>query len=191
MRADFRTILVGYTLRLINIDTNNGLVLGAGNFRVHQLEAMVDGDPFSQFLNSCRDRIVPHCHLRKISPQKKKWARTHRTKPRAFEQAVNYTERVFRRQPARTGRFCASLWLNSQAALNFVFTASAMALPSAFLPASAVWAAFITRPMSLMEVAPVSAIVAATTASISSREAACGKYVSITAISACSLSTSS
>src|SRR6185503_15375623 len=75
MRADFRAILVGYTLRLINKDTNNGFVLGAGNFRVHQLEAMVDSDSFSQLLNPCRDRIVPHCHLRTFSPQNKKWAR--------------------------------------------------------------------------------------------------------------------
>jgi hypothetical protein len=72
MRADFRTILVGYTLRLVNKDTNNGFVLGAGNFRVHQLEAMVESDSFSQFLNPCRNRIVPHCHLRTFSPPKEK-----------------------------------------------------------------------------------------------------------------------
>src|ERR1043166_8616692 len=100
MRADFRTILVGYTLGLVNEDTNNGLVLGAGNFRVHQLEAMVESDSFSQFLNSSRNRIVPHCHLRTHPAQKKKWAGTHRTRPRAFEQAVNYTERVCTRHPA-------------------------------------------------------------------------------------------
>src|SRR5262249_49141861 len=99
MGADFRTVLVGYTLRLVNENANNRLVLRAGNFCVHQLEAMVDCYSFSQFLNPCCNRFVRHAApSERISPQKKKWARTHRTRTRAFEQAVNYTERVRVRQ---------------------------------------------------------------------------------------------
>ena len=75
MSAHFRAILMGYTVRLINEDTNNRLVLGAGYFGVNQLEAMVDCDSFSQFLNPCCNRFVSHCHPPKVSPQKKKWAR--------------------------------------------------------------------------------------------------------------------
>src|ERR1700752_54948 len=70
--ADFGTILVGYTLRLVNKYTDNRLVLGACNFRVHQLEAMVDCHLFSQFLNPCRNRIVSHATLRPHSRPKKK-----------------------------------------------------------------------------------------------------------------------
>jgi len=35
--------------------------------------------------------------------QKKKWARTHRTRPPRFEQAVNYTERKLGKQVAVFG----------------------------------------------------------------------------------------
>src|ERR1051325_7815314 len=42
MSAHFRAILVGYTVRLINEDTNNRLVLGAGYFGVNQVRAAVD-----------------------------------------------------------------------------------------------------------------------------------------------------
>ena len=45
--ADFRAILVGHTLRLVNEYTNNRLVLWAGNFGVNQLEAMIDCHSFS------------------------------------------------------------------------------------------------------------------------------------------------
>ena len=54
-------------------------------------------------------------------------------------------------------------------------TASLTACPSAFLPASFGITAFITLPMSFGEVAPVSAIAAATAASISSGVAAGGR----------------
>jgi hypothetical protein len=71
MSAHFRAILVGYTVRLINEDTNNRLVLGAGYFGVNQLEAMVDCDSFSQFLNPCCNRFVSHCHLRDLATKEK------------------------------------------------------------------------------------------------------------------------
>src|SRR5829696_3203352 len=45
--AYFRAILVGHTLRLVNEDTNNRFVLGAGYLGVNQLEAMVDCHSFS------------------------------------------------------------------------------------------------------------------------------------------------
>src|ERR1043166_6913267 len=103
MSAHFRAILVGYTVRLINEYENNWLVLGAGYFGVNQLEAMIDCHPFSQFLNSCCNRFVSHCHLRGSRPKRKSGRETHRTRPRAFEQAVNYTETKGFRQP-RTAR---------------------------------------------------------------------------------------
>ena len=54
---------------------------------------------------------------------------------------------------------------------SFAFTISLTVRPSAFLPASAACAAFITFPMSFIDAAPVSAIAALTTCSISSAEA--------------------
>src|SRR6185369_7947025 len=82
VNADFRTILVGHTLRLINEYTNNRLVLGAGNLCVNQLKAMVDCDSLSQFLNPLCNRFVSHCSiLRRFSPQKKKWARNPPDEP--------------------------------------------------------------------------------------------------------------
>ena len=47
MKADFGTIVVGHTLRLINKNAKDRLIVGAGNFNVHQLEAVVDCDSFS------------------------------------------------------------------------------------------------------------------------------------------------
>src|SRR5687767_132598 len=55
---------------------------------------------------------------------------------------------------------------------SLALTTSLTVLPSAFLPASAACAAFMTLPMSFIEEAPVSLIAAATAASISSRDAA-------------------
>src|SRR6185369_5149547 len=183
MRADFRAILVGYTLRLINKDTNNGFVLGAGNFRVHQLEAMVESDSFRQLLDACRNRIVPHCHLRTLSPPKEKvGANPPDETPCLRASGELYGKGLceatggrndFRHKKAQEARkpvevlrvfsslsaFCAFLWLNHPS-LNLIFTASATAFPSAFLPARAAWTAFMTRPMSFIEVAPVSAMAA-------------------------------
>ena len=72
VRAYFRAILVGDTLRLINEYTNNRLVLGAGYLGVHQLKAMVDCDSFSYFLNPLCNRLVSHCHLSKVLAPKEK-----------------------------------------------------------------------------------------------------------------------
>lgn len=47
MKADFGAIVVGNTLRLINKNANDRLVVGACNFNVHEFEAMVDCDSFS------------------------------------------------------------------------------------------------------------------------------------------------
>src|ERR1044072_6643934 len=44
--AHARAILVGHTLWRFNVYSNNALVLGAVNFGVYQLEAMVDCDSF-------------------------------------------------------------------------------------------------------------------------------------------------
>src|SRR5258705_918944 len=100
MNTDFRAVFVGNTLRLINENPNNRLVRGTCNLRVHQLEAVVDCHPFSDFLNPSRNRSV--CHslpLKGSAAQKKKWARTHRTRPCAFDQARNYTETAEPKQP--------------------------------------------------------------------------------------------
>src|SRR6266508_4100342 len=59
--------------------------------------------------------------------------------------------------------------------LSLAFTNSLTSRPSAFLPARLAWAAFITFPISFIEVAPVSASAASIACSIASREAACGK----------------
>src|SRR5215510_8999847 len=72
MSAHFRAIFMGYTVRLINEDTNNRLVLGAGYFGVNQLEAMVDCHPFSYLLNPCCNRFVTHCPYPKVLAPKKK-----------------------------------------------------------------------------------------------------------------------
>src|SRR6185295_7986468 len=91
----FRAILVGDTLRLINEYTNNRLVLGAGYLGVYQLKAMIDCDSFSYLLNPLSNRLVSHLSPSDGSrPKRKSGRETHRTRPRAFEQAANYTERA-------------------------------------------------------------------------------------------------
>src|SRR5437764_8659921 len=111
--------------------------------------------------------------------QKKKWARTHRTRPRAFEQAMNYTERATIKQPPKRRHKEAQKAQNQRRSFvllcgyefNFALTTSLTVRPSAFLPASAACAAFITLPMSFIEFAPVSVIAAITACSISSVDA--------------------
>ena len=58
---------------------------------------------------------------------------------------------------------------------NFARTFSLTRLPSAFLPASLAMAAFMALPISFAVLAPVSAMAAATAASISSSLAAAGR----------------
>src|SRR5215510_3457224 len=128
MSAHFRAILVGYTVRLINEYTNNRLVLRAGYFGVNQLEAVVDCYLFSQFLNPCYNRFVCHCHFRGSRPKRKSGRETHRTRPRAFEQAVNYTERPGFKQPRSRVVYRA---------LKLALTTSLTIRPSAFLLAKA------------------------------------------------------
>jgi len=45
---------VGHTVRFINENTNDRLVVGAGNLSVNKLEAMVDCYSFSDFMNPLR-----------------------------------------------------------------------------------------------------------------------------------------
>ena len=73
---------MGHTLRLINENTNNRLVLGAGYLGVNQLEAMVDchlvqlsPEPVAAI------EFVTHRHLPKASrPKRKSGRETHRTR---------------------------------------------------------------------------------------------------------------
>src|SRR5437867_301304 len=99
MKTHIRAIIVGYTLRLINENTHDRLVFRAGDLAMNQLEAMVDCDPFSDLLNPLRNRVFSHSYPQSSFAQKKKWARTHRTRPCAFEQAVDYTESICLKQP--------------------------------------------------------------------------------------------
>src|SRR6476619_6243027 len=85
MSAHVGAIFVGYTLRLVNKNTNYRLVVGAGDFDVYELETVVDCDLFSYLLNACCNRIISHrSRLCRYVAQKKKWARTHRTTPRCL-----------------------------------------------------------------------------------------------------------
>src|SRR5437660_2276476 len=118
--------------------------------------------------------------------QKKKWARTHRTRPPRFEQAENYTESKQHKQGAGMARiwrdFDASslVWRAGVGLLaaqppSFVFTISLTVRPSALRPASRACAAFITAPISRIEVAPVSSMASSIACSISPLAAACGR----------------
>ena len=78
------------------------------------------------------------------------------------------------RRKAGTLFFCAASAAHDVYA-SFAFTASLTFLPSTVLPASAAIVAFMTLPMSLALVAPVSAIAAATAAAISSSDAEAGR----------------
>src|SRR5262245_33489357 len=75
MKTHFRAIFVGYTLRFVNENPNNWLIIGSGNFGMNQLESVVDCYPFSQFLNSLRNRILTHCHPPARLPRKIKSGR--------------------------------------------------------------------------------------------------------------------
>src|ERR1044071_7251647 len=121
-----------------------------------------------------------------LAPKRKSGRETHRTRPRAFEQAVNYTERAGFKQPRTVGHKDAEntqIFISDSVCFvplcgyefSFAFTTSLTIRPSAFLPAKAACAAFITLPMSFMEFAPVSAMIAVTACSISSCDAACGR----------------
>src|ERR1044071_10162354 len=121
-----------------------------------------------------------------LAPKRKSGRETHVTRPLAFEQAVNYTERAGFKQPRTASHKEAQNTQNfiydfvcfvplCGYELSFAFTTSLTSFPSAFLPAKAACAAFMTLPMSFIESAPVSAITAATACSISSWEAAFGR----------------
>src|ERR1051325_8499731 len=101
-----------------------------------------------------------------LAPKRKSGRETHRTRPRAFEQAVNYTETTGFKQPRTRAVYKA---------LKRAFTISLTVRPSAFLPAKAAWAAFILLPLSRLELSPVSAMAALTACSISSCDAAWGR----------------
>src|ERR1051326_8372941 len=101
-----------------------------------------------------------------LAPKRKSGRETHRTRPRAFEQAVNYTETTGFKQPRTRAVYKA---------LKRAFTISLTVRPSAFLPAKAAWAAFITLPMSRIEFAPVSAMAALTAFLISFFDAGWGQ----------------
>src|SRR5215213_1200975 len=60
MSAHSGAIFVGHTLRLINKNANDRLVIRAGHFGVHKLETVVDCDSFSQLLNPCCNRFICH-----------------------------------------------------------------------------------------------------------------------------------
>src|SRR5258705_4079212 len=72
MNTDFRAVFVGNTLRLINENPNNRFVRGTSNLRVHQLEAVVDCHPFSDFLNPSCNRSVCHHHPQGVCRPKEK-----------------------------------------------------------------------------------------------------------------------
>src|SRR4029453_4352146 len=72
MQNHFRAIVVGNTLRLINENTNNWLVLGASNLNMNQLHAVVDCHLFSDCLNPLRNRILCHFHPREVCCPKEK-----------------------------------------------------------------------------------------------------------------------
>src|SRR6266850_129984 len=70
MKTHCRAIFVSNTLRLINEDTHNGLIVRAGNFRVYQFDSVVDCDLFSQCLNPFCNRNRTHCQPpRHLSPK--------------------------------------------------------------------------------------------------------------------------
>src|SRR5258705_1643787 len=75
MNTDFRAVFVGNTLRLINENPNNRFVRGTSNLRVHQLEAVVDCHPFSDFLNPSCNRSVCHSLPSSGLPPKRKSGR--------------------------------------------------------------------------------------------------------------------
>jgi hypothetical protein len=60
MQTHIRTIVVSYALRLVNENPNDRLVLGAGNFRVNQFDAVVDLHLLVYFVNAIGNRFFTH-----------------------------------------------------------------------------------------------------------------------------------
>jgi hypothetical protein len=93
MKADARAIFVRYSLWFINEHPDDWLVVRPGDLGMNQLDTVVNRDVFGDCPYPFLNRTGTHARLPKRSlAQKKKWARTHRTRPPCFEQAVDYTE---------------------------------------------------------------------------------------------------
>ena len=121
MNADIGAIFVGYTVRLINENSDNRLVFGTCHFGMHEFQTVVDCHLFSQLMNAFGNRLFTHwANLGPASRPKEKVGANPPDETPCFEQAVNYRGRSVLRQPrTRRGKIsCGASYLATPQAIK-------------------------------------------------------------------------